>query len=86
MNSLYQQLTRQSLQNNGNVMQIKNMMNMLKNSNNPQAMLQNMMNQNPQMKQVMNMIRESGGDPKTAFYNKAKQMGINPDDVLNMLK
>lgn len=86
MNSLYQQLNQQSLQNNGQLGQIKNMLNMLRNSSNPNAMLQSMINQNPQMKQVMNLINESGGDPKTAFYNKAKQMGVNPDDILNMLK
>ena len=86
MNSLYQQIMQQSLKNNGSITQARNMMNMLKNSSNPQAMLQNMINQNPQMKQVMNLINENGGDPKRAFYSKAKQMGVNPDDILNMLK
>lgn len=49
---------------------------------NPQAIIQNMLNQNPQ---VMNLINQYGGDPKTAFYELARQKGINPDDILRML-
>lgn len=79
MNSLYNQLnTGTSSQNN-----LKNLINMFKNSNNPQMLLQNMLQNNPQVK---NLIQQCGGDPKTAFYNLAKQRGINPDEILNMLK
>lgn len=49
-------------------------------------MLQNMMNNNPQMKQVMDIVRQSGGDPKTAFYKMAKEKGVDPNSVLSMLK
>ena len=62
------------------------MMDTIKSSNNPQAMLQNMVNQNPQYKQIMDYVRQNGGDPKTAFYKMAQQKGVNPDDILNMLK
>lgn len=82
MNSLYQQLNKTSLPNNS----IKQMMNLLKNSNNPQALLQMMINQNPQLQQVMNLINQNGGDAKQTFYALAKQKGVNPDDILNMLK
>ena len=79
MNSLYNQLNAgTSLPNN-----MRNMLNMLRNSNNPQAMIQNMLQNNPQ---VRSLIQQSGGDPKTAFYNLARQRGINPDEILNMLK
>lgn len=85
MNSLYNQLNgRTSLPSN--IQQIKNMMNMLRSSNNPQALLQNMIQQNPQMKNVMDIIQQNGGDPKTAFYNLANQRGVNPDEILEMLK
>ena len=62
------------------------MMDTIKSSNNPQAMLQNMVNQNPQYKQIMDYVRQNGGDPKTAFYKMAQEKGVNPDDILNMLK
>ena len=85
MNSLYSQLnpTRMSLPNN--IAQIKQMMNMMRNASNPQEMLQNMVSSNPQMKQVMDIVQKSGGDPKTAFYNLAKERGVNPDEIIQML-
>lgn len=49
-------------------------------------MLNQMMSQNPQIKQVMDFVNENGGDPKQAFYKKAQEMGINPDDVLSQLR
>lgn len=65
---------------------IKEMVNLIKSSKNPQAMMQSMINQNPQMKQVMEMVNKNGGNPKDAFYALAKEKGVNPDDILNMLK
>lgn len=62
------------------------MVNLIKSSKNPQALMQSMINQNPQMKQVMEMVNKNGGNPKDAFYALAKEKGVNPDDILNMLK
>ena len=66
--------------------QIKQMMQMMRSAGNPQAMINQMMMTNPQMKQAMDFIKASGGDPKTAFYRLAEQRGINPQDILNQLK
>ena len=57
MNSLYQQMMGNQQLLNNNVSQIKNLMNVFKNSNNPQQLLMNMAKQNPQVQQVMNMIQ-----------------------------
>lgn len=65
---------------------IKEMANLIKSSKNPQAMIQNMMAQNPQMKQAMDLINQNGGDAKKVFYDMAKQKGVNPNDILNMFK
>lgn len=62
------------------------MMNLMRNSGNPQAMLSSMMQNNPQVKQVMDFVNQNGGDPKKAFYDLAKQNGIDPQEILNMLK
>lgn len=50
---------------------------------NPNAMIQQLLNQNPQVQQ---MIQQAGGDPKKAFYNLAQQMGIDPEQFLAQLK
>ncbi len=60
-----------------------NMVSMLKNSPNPQALLNNLLAQNPQ---VTGLINQYGGNPKTAFYALAQQRGIDPNTILDMLK
>ena len=69
-----------------NLQPIKNMMNMLRGAGNPSMMLQQMTAQNPQMQQVMNYVNENGGNAKQAFYKLAQEKGVNPDEILNMLK
>ena len=63
---------------------------MLKNVNNPQAMLSQMMQSNPNFKQAQEQVNELAkqynGDFKKAFYAKAKEMGVNPDDLINTFK
>jgi hemoglobin-like flavoprotein len=62
------------------------MMNILKAARNPQVMLQQMMQNNPQIKNIIDYINQNGGDPKQAFYAMAREKGVNPDEILNMLK
>ena len=81
---ILQQLQKTSLP--GNLGQIKNMMNMVRSAGNPQAMLAQMMQNNPQMRQVMDVVNQYGGDPQKAFYAIAQQRGVNPDEILNMLR
>ena len=66
--------------------QIKQMMNIVKSAQNPQAMLNQMMMNNPNMKQVMDIVNQYGGSPEKAFYAVAEQKGINPQDILDMMK
>ena len=42
-------------------------------------------NNNPQIKQVMDYIRQNGNDPKQAFYNLAKEKGVDPNEVLKQV-
>ena len=77
-NSLYQQLN-----NNGNP--LVNAFKMMRNSRNPQQLLNNMLQQNPQMKQTLDMINNSGKSPKDLFYEMAKQKGVDPNQILSML-
>lgn len=54
-------------------------------SNPQQALQQMMMMNNPKMQEVNNLIKQYGS-LEQAFRHKAQEMGINPDDVINLLK
>ena len=81
---MLQNLTRNN--QTANLTRIKNMMNTLKSINNPSAMLNQYASNNPQLKQAIDLVNNSGGDPKKGFYQLAEQMGVNPNDVLSALK
>ena len=63
--------------------QARQMAQALKTCNNPQAMVSQMLTQNPRVNQI---IQQYGGDPKTAFYKYAEANGVNPDEILNMMR
>lgn len=62
---------------------LKNMIAMMKGAQNPMAMMQQIASQNPQMKQVLDMV--GNGDPKQVFMNACKQRGKDPNEILSML-
>lgn len=53
---------------------------------NPQLMLNQLMMNNPQLQAAMSLIQQGGGNSQQTFYSLAKQMGIDPNTVLNALK
>ena len=61
-------------------------MEMVKTAQNPQAMLNQLATNNPNMKQVMDIVNQYDGDISKAFYETAKQKGVDPNEILNMLK
>lgn len=64
--------------------QSNNLIAMLANSRNPQQMIQNMIENNPN---VNMLVRQYGnGDPKIAFYNYARQTNQDPNQVLSALR
>lgn len=79
MNSLFQQLNPAGSPLSANV---KNIIAMLKGLVNPQSAIQQM----PQYKEVMDYINANGGDAKTAFYKRASEMGVDPNEILKQLK
>ena len=48
-------------------------------------MLGQMMQNNPKMKEVQDLINQYG-DPEKAFKAKAQEMGVDPNEIINMLK
>lgn len=49
-------------------------------------MMNQIMANNPQYKQVMDYVKANGGDAKAAFYKMAEEKGVNPEDILNQLR
>ena len=66
--------------------QIKQMMNMVKSAGNPQAAINQLMMNNPQLKQIMDLVNQYGGDPGRALKETAKQMGIDENDIIDLLR
>lgn len=67
------------------IAKVKQMMRTIKSIGNPQMMLNQMMGQNPQLKQAMDFVNANGGDPQAAFYKLAEQQGVNPDEFIKQL-
>ena len=63
------------------VAQLKNVFKM---ASNPEQAIMNMAQNNPQVKEVMNMC--NGKNAKDVFYQKCSQMGIDPNYILGMMK
>ena len=47
--------------------------------------MQNMLEQNQELKVVMNFVNKNGGNAQHLFYELAREAGVNPQDVLNGL-
>ena len=66
--------------------QIKQMMNTVRMAQNPQAELNQMMSNNPNLKQAMDIINQHGGDVNKALNATAQQYGISAQDIMELLK
>ena len=64
-----------------NIKNIKNTITMLKNAKNPAALMQTMIQQNPEYKRAADYIQSCGGDPKKAFEQLAREKGIDPAEI-----
>ena len=65
---------------------VKQMMQAVKAAQNPALALQQMAGNNPQLQQALQLVQQSGGDPKAAFEKLARESGIDPQQILGMLK
>lgn len=67
---------------NLNQNRLSQMISQIKSMGNPQMMIQQM----PQYKEIMNYVNQNGGDAKSAFYAKAKEMGLDPDEIVKAMR
>ena len=71
----------------GNISQIKQVISSLKSLSNPQAAMQQLMQQrNPAMMQAIDYVKQHGGNPQQAFRALAQERGIDPAEVESLLK
>ena len=71
---------------NQGIQRIRQAYQMAKVMSSPEEAIKQVAQENPQMLQVIEMVKNNGGDAKSLFYSLAEEKGVNPDDVLNMLK
>ena len=65
---------------------VKQMMNAIQTAQNPALALQQMAGNNPQLQQAMQLVQQSGGDAQAAFVKLCKERGIDPQQIMGMLK
>jgi len=85
VNNLYEELNQTTHNNNG-IEYIKRMMNTVRYAANPQLALEELIRSNPQMRNIITLINQNGGDPKAAFYKLAQEKGVDPEKILSMLR
>lgn len=85
-NPILQKLTQGLSKQNNGLGGFINMAKMIKNANNPEAMFNEIVKQNPNINNVMSVVKKYGNNPKEAYYNLAKQMGVDPDEFLKQFQ
>ena len=73
-----------SVMNGINMNQVKQIYSMLRNSKNPEMLLNQMVSQNPQLKQTIDLIK-SRGNYEEVFRGLCKDRGINADDFIKQI-
>lgn len=75
----------QKLQPQNNLVDIRQMMNMVRGCGNPMGMMQMLAQNNPKIKQAMDVVQKFSS-PQQAFYSEAQRLGADPNSILNQLK
>lgn len=65
---------------------MNNIMQMLMSGMNPNQIMQQMIQQNPQARVILNQMQQSNMSPKDYVMQLAKQNNVNINPMLNMLR
>lgn len=80
-------LNTQNVQQNQKIATgLKNALQVVQSASDPQQTFMRMLQGNPNVKAVMDIVNQHGGDPQRAFYAEAERRGIDPEQVLSMLR
>lgn len=63
-----------------------NLARMIKGANNPVSMISNLLNRIPGLGKAVNLINQSGTNPREFYYKLAKEMGVDPDEFLKQFQ
>ena len=63
-----------------------NLIKQMKNAKNPKDLMMAMVKQNPQFNQMMQMANQSGKTYEELFYEMANKQGVDPNEILNILR
>lgn len=66
--------------------QIRQVKNLFRNANNPTALIVQMAQSNPQMKQVTDLIAQNDGNAQKAFLELCNKQGMDPQEILALFK
>lgn len=59
---------------------------MMQSGGNVSGMVQSLIQNSPQGNTILGALASHNGDARAAFYDMAKQKGVDPNVILNMLK
>ena len=65
---------------------VRQMMDMVRTAQDPQAAISQLAMSNPQMRQVMEIVQRHGGDPMKALREEAAAAGMDLNEIMNMLR
>ena len=65
---------------------IAQMFGIVKTAKDPQAMINQLSQNDPRMQEVLNVVQQNGGNAKGLFYSLAKQRGVDPEMVLQQVR
>lgn len=65
--------------------EMKSMYQAFRNTNNPIALFQQLAGRNPRLQPILNQLK-NGANPQQLFNQVCQQRGINPQELMNMLK
>ena len=68
------------------IAKVKQMISAVKMARDPQAALMGMVQGNPHLRQVMDAVKQHGNDPMAAFRAMAEENGLDPDEILSMIR
>lgn len=63
---------------------VKGMLQNLRSVQNPEKVIQSLAGKNPLLNNVMRMV--GGRDPKQVFFEECQRQGIDPNEIINMLR
>ena len=69
-----------------NINEIFGLINMLRGTSDPMATLKSMSQNNSYIKQAFDYVDQNGGDIQSAFYKLAEQRGVDPNQIMSLLR